>query len=34
VLEEETHVEEVRFVLFDSQTHEAFRRALEAAGAP
>jgi O-acetyl-ADP-ribose deacetylase len=33
VLGAETKVEEVRFVLFDEGTHEAFRRALEAAGA-
>jgi O-acetyl-ADP-ribose deacetylase len=32
VLDADTEVEEVRFVLFDEPTHEAFRRALEAAG--
>ena len=32
VLGADTEVDEVRFVLFDEQTHEAFRSALESAG--
>ncbi len=34
VLGAETKVEEVRFVLFDARSYEAFRAALEAAGGP